>query len=137
MTDWQEAEMGQQPAPTPTLSTDDLVLWIGEYAIKEKQQVRVFAYQQQKIQALENEILKAKSIAGGASTKTEELTAENNRLKTEISNLTSCLETVRNEQHSRFVLLEEQVHAIALERDVLVKELQIHTATIKQKKRGK
>ena len=130
MTDWQEAEVGKQPELAPTLSTDELVLWLGEAVINEKQQRRIAAFQQQKIQVLENEALKDKSVSMGINTKIEELVVE-------IANLKLTLEAVRNEQHPRIVQLEEQVHAIALERDALVKELQIHTATIKQKKKGK
>ncbi len=130
---WQEAEMGQKSKSIPALTTDDLVLWIGEYAIKEKQQGRTSAFQQEKIQALESEVLKAKSVSGGSNTKIEKLTAENSKLKTETIGLTASLETVRNESHPRIVQLEEQIHIIALERDNLLGEL----TEIKKKKKRK
>ena len=115
MSDWQEAETGQQSEPS--LTTDDLVLWIGEAVIKEKQQGRISVYQQQKIQALENEILKSKSLSAGTNTKLEELVIENNNLKAEIIRLKTNLETIQNERHPRIIQLEEQIHTIALERD--------------------
>lgn len=128
MTDWREAETGNQPE-APTLATDDLVLWLGEAVVNEKQQRRIATYQQQKIQALENEIFKIKSVAMGDNTKAAEaFTAENDKLKAEIVGLTASLEAARNVQHARIVQLEEQVHTIALERD----EARSEVAALKQ-----
>jgi len=107
----------------PSLTTDDLVLWIGEFTVKEKQQGRITAFQQQKIQALESEILKLKSGSSGLNIKLEQFEIENNRLKTEVANLTLSITTAQKEQHPRIVQLEEQVHSVALERDEAKKEV--------------
>ena len=164
MSDWQEAETGQQSEPS--LTTDDLVFMIGELVIKERHTGKISVYQQQKIQALENEILKSKSLSVGTNTKLEELVIENNNLKAEAVRLKTNLETetvkfkanleaetvkfkanletIQNERHPRIIQLEEQVHNIALERDearrnerIIFDRFEELKASIKPKRRVK
>ena len=115
MDTWQEAEMGQQQKVELQLTTDDLVLWLGEAFINDKQQKRLMALQQQKMQKLEAENLKLKSLSMGENTKIQELVAENSKLKADI-------QTLHENQHTQIVNLEEQIHTVALERDATIKQ---------------
>ena len=115
MDTWQEAETGQQQKVELQLTTDDLVLWLGEAFINDKQQKRLMALQQQKMQKLEAENLKLKSLSMGENTKFQELTAEFSKLKDEN-------QILNENQHTQIVNLEEQIHTVALERDATIKQ---------------
>ena len=115
MDTWQEAETGQQQKVELQLTTDDLVLWLGEAFINDKQQKRLMALQQQKMQKLEAENLKLKSLSMGENTKFQELTAEFSKLKDEN-------QILNENQHTQIVNLEEQIHTVALERDAAIKQ---------------
>ena len=118
MDNWQEAEMGQQQKVELQLTTDDLVLWLGEAFINDKQQKRLMALQQQKMQKLEAENLKLKSLSMGDNTKIQEIVAENSKLKADI-------QTLHENQHTQIVNLEEQIHTVALEKDTAIKQLEL------------
>jgi len=115
MDTWQEAETGQQKKVELQLTTDDLVFWLGEALINDKQQKRLMALQQQKMQKLEAENLKLKSLSMGENTKFQELTAEFSKLKDEN-------QILNENQHTQIVNLEEQIHTVALERDATIKQ---------------
>ena len=115
MDTWQEAETGQQKKVELQLTTDDLVFWLGEALINDKQQKRLMALQQQKMQKLEAENLKLKSLSMGENTKIKELVADNSKLKADI-------QTLHENQHTQIVNLEEQIHTVALERDATIKQ---------------
>ena len=115
MDTWQEAETGQQKKVELQLTTDDLVFWLGEALINDKQQKRLMALHQQKMQKLEAENLKLKSLSMGENTKIQELVEENIKLKADI-------QTLHENQHTQIVNLEEQIHTVALERDATIKQ---------------
>jgi len=118
MDTWQEAETGQQKKVELQLTTDDLVFWLGEALINDKQQKRLMALQQQKMQKLEAENLKLKSLSMSDNTKIQELVAENSKFKADI-------QTLHENQHTQIVNLEEQIHTVALEKDTAIKQLEL------------
>ncbi len=111
--DWSEGKQEE-------ITTDDLVLMLGEWQIKERRLLKIVKRYEIAIPPLQQELAKSKST--GLSVQTS-------------------LESERKQSESlrqRILQLEKQVHEIALERDEVKKELTVRVAdSVKSGKRVK
>jgi hypothetical protein len=94
---------GQGQAQPGDMTTDDLVLMIGEGAIRERQQQKIRQYFERQLGAMQQEMLRAQSLAVAQA-------------EQEKSQAVASLQT-------RVVDLEKQVHETALERDEAIKKM--------------
>jgi len=111
MTDWNNASLGepeQKQNKEPEITTDDLVLMIGESTIKQRHSERVTNHFKNQILSLQSELAKEKSL--------------NISLKEKIGKGNDEIVIQMNSLKARILQLEDQTHAIALERDEVKKE---------------
>jgi chromosome segregation ATPase len=109
------AERPQLPAECQ-MTTDDLVLMIGEGAIRERQQQRVGAWYERELAALRQDCLKMQSLLAQATQRSAEMES-----RCDATAATGRQET--DSLRTRIGNLEDQVHRTALERDTARKAL--------------
>lgn len=113
----------QQVSGPPELTTDDLVLMIGEFHIKDRQNQRVIPWLQNQIEHWHKEAIKYQSLHAG------EMAARNNSE----SQSASCADQLQQREkqyaasisgyQARILQLEDMVHDTALERDAAREEV--------------
>lgn len=128
----------------PEMTTDDLVMMVGETTIKLRHSERMVSFLKQKVAALINTEAKEKSLAlslknqidtllkekeaaanliQSAGGQAESLKARIIQLENQVLEVATQRDKAQNGQHPRIVQLEEQVHSVALERDEARKEI--------------
>lgn len=117
MDDTWDAEPVQQKEPEMT--TDDLVMMVGEATIKLRHSERMVNFLKQKVAALINTEAKEKSLALSLKSQIDTLLKE----KEATTNLIQSTESQTDSLKVRIVQLEDQVHSVALERDEARKEV--------------
>jgi chromosome segregation ATPase len=121
----------EQAANPFEITTDDLVLMIGEYTLKERQYNRITAVRDRQFQAMQQALLKTQSLLAEAERARSDL-------QNQVGSMTSTEETIRKSEQSlrdRILALEDQLHATALERDThaaRIAELEAENRSIRQ-----
>jgi septal ring factor EnvC (AmiA/AmiB activator) len=142
VSEWADAEFSNQESQqTQEITTDDLVLMIGEAAIEKRQAWKAMQNMKQEIIALRQTLAKEQSIQASLRQQIKtsdeeskiiaELQSQNGQLENRLQqvqaeNERSLTERIKNEDslHARIVQLEEQCHQVALERDEIRKLLE-------------
>ena len=123
MGDWEEAELGgQMQTKEPEMTTDDLVLMVGESVISRRHAERIVAHLRQEIATLHQNLAKEKSIRASLKEQVNTLDADNNNKAGKISELEANVVKANESLRSRILQLESQVHQVALERDAARKD---------------
>ena len=128
----------------PEMTTDDLVMMVGEATIKLRHSERMVNFLKQKVSVLLSAVSKEKTLAlplkdqidtllkekeatanliqstGG---QTESLKARIIQLENQVAEVAGQRDEAQKGQHPRIVQLEEQLHSVALERDEARKEI--------------
>ncbi len=152
---FQEAEITDtdRKQDITSLTTDDLVLWLGEKFIENKQQTKILNLQKKKIVELETQLLKSQSIKVSADQVSNDLKAQHEKTiadlklqyeqviiklksdlgahygneivsyQAQIKDLGAQLSKLQSSKHEYAISLENKVHEIALERDESKKEI--------------
>lgn len=128
----------------PEMTTDDLVMMVGEATIKLRHSKKMVIFLKQKVAALINTEAKEKSLAltlksqidtllkekeaaansiQSIGSQTESLKARIVQLENQVAEVAAQRDEAQKGQHPRIVQLEEQVHSVALERDEARKEI--------------
>lgn len=128
MSNWSEAEAVDQDKEV--LTTDDLVLMIGEAVIKERQTWKLVQALKQEIALLKQSLAKEQSVKATLQQRIDQLIKDNENiqmLESQVTQLKSQLqqadERINQEVNgaeslrARIAQLEEQCHQVALERD--------------------
>lgn len=132
------------PLKEPEMTTDDLVMMVGEATIKLRHSERMVSFLKQKVAVLINTEAKEKSLVlslknqidtllkekeaaanliQNTGTQTESLKARIIQLENQVLEVATQRDKAQNRQHPRIVQLEEQLHSVALERDEARKEI--------------
>lgn len=142
---FQEAVIQDNKQDVVSITTDDLVLWLGEKFIENKQQTRILVLQQKRIADIEALLLKSQSQSLSAESLTAEIKAQNEKLiadlksqheqvikglntqlaasQSSIAGVEAQLLKLQSTKQEYAVSLENKVHEVALERDRLNKEI--------------
>jgi chromosome segregation ATPase len=134
MDTWDEASLdgNQATVKPPEMTTDDLVMMVGEANINLKHSERVVRFLKQRISDLTNTALKEESVVLSLKEQIATLSKE----KTSVSDLITKHNLEKESFHNRIVQLENQIKAIAKERDDLKNDMQ-GMITSKKKKANK
>lgn len=103
----------------PEMTTDDLVMMVGEATIKLRHSERMVNFLKQKVAALINTGAKEKSLALTLKSQIDTLLKEKEATTNLIQSTGGQTESLK----VRIVQLEDQVHSVALERDEARKEV--------------
>jgi len=130
MDTWDGASLdgNQATVKPPEMTTDDLVMMVGEANINLKHSERVCRFLKQRISDLTNAALKEESVVLSLKDRIATLSKE----KTSESDLIVRHNLEKESFHNRIVQLENQIKAIAKERDDLKNDMQ---GMIKSKKK--
>lgn len=125
---FQEAEITDKKEDGISVTTDDLVLWIGEKVVENKFQTRILDLQKKKIVEIENQLLKFQSQKASIEQSTNELRIQHEKTISDsqirIKDLEAQLSTIQKTKQEYAISLESKLHEIALERDGLKKEVE-------------
>ena len=105
------------------LTTDDLVLFLGEKYIESRIQSRTIVALKKRVEDLESELYKIRSCNMSEEHEVSNLTAE---LESQIKALKEENESLRkssDDRHEYIVALEDKVHNIVLEKESCEKEI--------------
>jgi chromosome segregation ATPase len=127
---WDEASLdgNQATVKPPEMTTDDLVMMVGEANINLKHSERVCRFLKQRISDLTNAALKEESVVLSL----KEQIATLSKGKTSVSDLIAKHNLEKESFHNRIVQLENQIESVAKERDDLKNDIQ---EMIKSKKK--
>ena len=110
------------------VTTDDLVLWLGEKLVETKHQVRILNLQKKKIMEIEGQLLKFQSQKVSADQVANEVRIQNEKTISDsqirIKDLEAQLLKLQTTKQEYAVSLENKVHEVALERDEFKKEIE-------------
>lgn len=122
MDTWDEASLdgNQVTNKPPGMTTDDLVMMVGEANINLKHSERVVRFLKQRISDLTNAALKEESVVLSLKDQIAMLSKD----KTSISDLITKHNLEKESFHNRIVQLENQIGVIAKERDDLKNAIQ-------------
>ena len=144
---FQEAEVADATKKQDEISitTDDLVLWLGEKLVETKHQAKILTLQKNRIVELEGLYLKIQSQEASSALLVTETKALNEKLiadlklqlkidlevlQARIKELEEQLSNLQSSQHDQIVSLENKVHEVALERDEYKKEIAVLKAEV-------
>ena len=100
-----------------SVTTDDLVLWIGEKVVENKFQARILNLQKKKIIEIEGQLLKFQSQKASV----DQIVSDS---QTRIKDLEAQLLKLQTTKQEYAVSLENKMHEVALERDGFKKEVE-------------
>ena len=137
---FQEAEVTDATKKQDEISitTDDLVLWLGEKLVETKHQAKILTLQKNRIVELDSQLLKIQSQESSSALLVTETKALNEKLiadlklqlkidlevlQARIKELEEQLSKFQSSRHDQIVSLETKVHEVALERDECKKEI--------------
>jgi len=110
------------------VTTDDLVLWLGEKLVETKHQVRILNLQKKKIVEIEGQLLKFQSQKASIEQSANEVRIQHEKTISDsqirIRDLEAQLLKLQTTKQEYAVSLENKVHEVALERDGLKKEVE-------------
>ena len=144
---FQEAEVTDATKKQDEISitTDDLVLWLGEKLVETKHQAKILTLQKNKIVELESLYLKIQSQEASSALLVTETKALNEKLiadlklqlkidlevlQARIKELEEQISKLQSLRHEYTISFETKVHEVALERDECRKELSALKAEI-------
>lgn len=125
---FQEAEITDKKEDGISVTTDDLVLWIGEKVVENKFQARILNLQKKKIMEIENQLLKFQSQKASIEQTANDLRFQHEKnisdSQIRIKDLEAQFSTMQKAKQEYAVSLENKVHEVALERDAFKKEIE-------------
>ncbi len=126
---WEEAEIGSrannqlaQGNPETDMTTDDLVMMIGEGAVRERQKDKIIRYCEKIIHQRQADSLKLQSLEASYKQQIEALQKECADARQGDSLSTEAAQKEAVSLRARILHLEEQVHLTAIERDAAIKD---------------
>ena len=128
-----------------SVTTDDLVLWLGEKLVETKHQAKILTLQKNRIVELEGLYLKIQSQEASSVLLVTETKALNEKLiadlklqlkidlevlQARIKELEEQISKLQSSRHEYTVSLENKMHEVALERDECKKEIAVLKAEV-------
>ena len=138
---FQEAEVTDATKKQDEISitTDDLVLWLGEKLVETKYQAKILTLQKNRIMELESQLLKIQSQEASSTlliTETKALNEKSlmdlklqheqvvNGLKTQIKELEEQLSKLQSSRHEYTISLENRLHETTIKGEYHHKEIE-------------
>lgn len=134
MDTWDEASLGDgsQEGKPPEMTTDDLVMMVGEANINLKHSERVVRYLKQRVEELLKSVSKERAISLELKNQVETVNKDKNSFTETLTRHNQEKESF----HNRIVQLENQLQTVAGEREELKKTVQEFIEAEAEKKKA-